>query len=205
MLLALRCGSTEAAVKAYYDERPAIVSLAREFSTLRLIPLAEDCDNCSSFYHIEFSQTLKAVGARLLELRVSDSNDNPCCDGGDQKRGDRLVILRLPEGEQVLVVNEMTEEISHDDSVEDGDSDAVCNAKIDYSRDAGGNVESIRTEIRCTENKKPEPGIKRQGFRWNAGARRFDELKESSRSGRPCAPRAANRRNFESLQWGPPC
>jgi hypothetical protein len=178
-VLALRCASTTPNMETYYDERPAIVSLGPQSVTLSLVPLAKDCTNCSDFYHLEFSQTFTAVGARLLELRVSHANDSPCCDGGDQESGEQLVILRLPEGEQVLAVDQGTASYSHDD--EEGDSDLVCQAKIDYSRDAAGNVESIRTETRCTVNKEPTPDVKTRTFRWNAAARRFDELKESPR------------------------
>jgi hypothetical protein len=178
-VLALRCGSTAPNVEAYYDERTAIVAVGPQSATLGLLPLAKDCDNCSDFYHLEFSQTFAAVGARLLELRVSYGNRSPCCDGGDMESGEQRLILRLPEGEQVATVDAGMESDSHDD--EDGDSDMVCEAKIDYSRDAAGNVESIRSETRCTVNKEPVPDVKTRSFRWNAAARRFDELKQSPR------------------------
>ncbi|HYL10190.1 MAG TPA: hypothetical protein VEU31_05580 [Candidatus Acidoferrales bacterium] len=178
-VLALRCGSAAPNVEAYYDERPAIVALGPQSATLALIPLAKDCINCSDLYHLEFSQTFTAVGARLLELRVSYANESPCCDGGDQQSGEQRLILRLPEGEQVLTVDQGTASYSHDD--EDGDSDLVCEAKIDYSRVPAGNVESIRSETRCTVNKEPIPDVKTRSFRWNAAARRFDELKTSPR------------------------
>jgi hypothetical protein len=180
VVLALRCGSTAPEVQAYYDERPAILSLTQGSGSLGLVPLAADCLNCAMFYHLEFSQTFSVVEMRLAELRVSYVNDSPCCDGGDQKSGEQLVILGLPDGKTVRAVEQSTEELSHDDSVEDGDSDTACRAKIDYSRDRAGNVESIRTETRCTENKKPVPEVWRRSFRWNAGARRFDEVKESA-------------------------
>lgn len=94
--------------------------------------------------------------------------------------GDRLLVLTLPEGTQALALDLETEELSHDDSVENGDTDTVCKAKIDYSRDATGNVQAIRTETRCSENKKPLPAVRRRSFRWNAAALRFDELKPTT-------------------------
>jgi hypothetical protein len=174
-LLALRCGSSAPNAESYYDERPALVSFGSGWATLRFIPLAKECANCSPFYHIEFSQMLTVKGALLMELRVSDSNtDNPCCDGADQDSRDRLVILEVPDGQQVLALDEMTEAISGDDSDDSGDGHLLCHANVDYARDLAGNVESIRSEMRCAEDDKPLE-VKERTFRWNAATRRFDE------------------------------
>jgi hypothetical protein len=175
-LLALRCGSSAPNAESYYDERPALVSLSSDSATLRFIPLAKECVNCAPFYHIEFSQILTVKGALLMELRVNDSNsDNPCCDGVDQDSRDRLVVLEVPGGQQVLALDEMIDDISGDDSDDNDDGHLLCHAKVDYTRDLAGNVESIRSEMRCAEDNKPQPEVKERTFRWNAGARRFDE------------------------------
>jgi hypothetical protein len=176
-VLAFRCASAFPGVETYYDERPATVSLTPEAATLNLIPLDKKCDNCSDLYHLELSQAFTAVGSRLAELRVYYSNDNLCCGGEDEKSVNRMMILDLSRGKEVLGVDERTEQSSHDDSDDGGDSETVCETKISYLRDEAGNVESIATETRCTENKKPLPEVKRQRFRWNAEAHRYDEVK----------------------------
>jgi hypothetical protein len=70
-VLALRCGSSHAEMKEWYDERPAVVVLTRESASLRLVPLEKECNDCERFYHVEFSKTYTAVGTRLVELKVT--------------------------------------------------------------------------------------------------------------------------------------
>lgn len=174
-LLALRCGSSAPGLDEYYDERPALVSLSDNPSTIRFIPLAEECGTCRDFFHhVEYSQIVTVRGGLLVELRVADTH-NPCCDGGDEENKDRRVLLAVPDAQQVLSLDERVEDTSYDDSDDNGDSDQVCNSKIDYTRDVGGNVESIRSEMRCTNNNEPLPDVKVRTFRWNAIARSFEE------------------------------
>lgn len=176
-VLALRCASTAQGQEDYYDERPAIVSLTPETATLKLIPLAATGYGDPTLYRMNFSQAFTALGAQLVELQVYHSTDNLCCGGVDEERGSRRVILDLSDGKQALSVDERTEVDSYDDSAEDADTHTICESKIGYLRGTAGNVVSIVTESRCTQNKEPLPEVKRQGFRWNAEARRFDEVK----------------------------
>lgn len=175
-LLALRCRSSEPAAMEFYDERPALVSLAGGSATLRFIPLAEECDTCREFFHhVEFSQIVTVRGGILLELRVNDTH-NPCCDGGSEENIERLVLLGVPDGRQALSLDETLKDFSSDDSDEDGgDTNYVCRSKIDYSRDIAGNVESIRSNTRCTNNDVAVPDGKDRTYRWNGSTRRFDE------------------------------
>lgn len=80
---------------------------------------------------------------------------------------------------RALSVDERTEVDSSDDSAEDADTHTICESKISYLRGTAGNVVNIVTESRCTQNKEPLPEVKRQSFRWNAEARRFDELQRT--------------------------
>lgn len=174
-LLALRCGSTLPDFERVYDERLAAVSFAGDGATLRFLPMAEDCINCADFLHFEFSQSLTAAGASLLELEVYESsNDSPCCGGGEQQSETQLVLFALPEWKQVLFLDKMSEDNFDDDSAEDGGSNLVCRAKSTYLRGPAGNVMRIQNRIQCSENGKPRPEIKRE-FRWNASTRAFDE------------------------------
>jgi hypothetical protein len=175
-VLALRCGSSHANMQEYYDERPVVVVLTRESASLRLIPLEKKCNDCERFYHVEFSRTYAAVGARLVELGVYYSDDNPCCDGTDHKDGNRLVIVSLPIGEQVLSTVVRTEWNSVDGEAET-DTVGLCEAKIDYERDSANNLKRIGTETHCKVDNVPQPEITRQSFRWNAEAHTFEDVK----------------------------
>ena len=176
-VLALRCASTAQGQEDYYDERPAIVSFTPETASLKLIPLAPQENGDPTLYRLNFSQAFAAVGAQLVVLQVYHSTDNLCCGGVDEESGSRRVILDLSDGKQALSLDEMTEVDSYDDSAEDGDTHTICESKIGYLRGTAGNVVSIVSESRCTQNKEPLPEVKRQSFRWNAEARRFDEVK----------------------------
>ena len=179
-VLALRCGSSLASMKDWYDERPAVVELTRESGSLRVVPVEKDCNGCERFYHVDFPKSYAAAGTRLVEVQAYYSDDNPCCDGTDHKEGNRLVVVSLPAGEQVLSLVQFSDENSVDDEAET-DTEWVCEAKIDYDGNAPGNVEMIRAETHCTVDKKPEPEVKKQSFRWNPLARRFEEEKAFSR------------------------
>jgi len=175
-VLALRCSSSHANMKEWYDERPAVVVLTRESASLRLVPLEKECNDCERFYHVEFSKTYTAVGARLIELQVYYSDDNPCCDGTDHKEGNRLVVASLPMGEQVLSTVVYTDENSVDDEA-GTDTVWVCEAKIAHDNDSADHLKMIRTETHCKVDDVPQPEVKNQSFRWNPEAHTFEEVK----------------------------
>jgi len=175
-VLALRCSSSHANMKEYYDERPAVVVLSPESASLRLVPLEKECNGCERFYHVEFSKTYTAVAARLVELQVYYSDDNPCCDGTDHSGGNRLVVVSLSTGEQVLSTVVRTEANSVDGEAET-DTVWICEGKVAYDNDSGNDLKMIRTETHCTVDNEPQPEVKRQSFRWNAEAHTFEEVK----------------------------
>ncbi|MGA8234743.1 MAG: hypothetical protein WB795_24925 [Candidatus Acidiferrales bacterium] len=148
-----------------------------ETATLKLVPLAPQENGDTTFYRLNFSEAFTALGAQLVKLQVYHSTDNLCCGAADEESGGRRVILDLPDGKQALSVDERTEVDSYDDSAVDADTHIICESKINYLRGTAGNLESIATESRCTQNKQPLPEVKRQIFRWNAEAHRFDEVK----------------------------
>ncbi|MFZ0760484.1 MAG: hypothetical protein WAM69_11080 [Candidatus Sulfotelmatobacter sp.] len=163
-------------MKEWYDERPAVVVLTRESAFLRLVPLEKECNDCERFYHVEFSKTYTAVGARLIEIQVYYSDDHPCCDGTDHKDGNRLVVVSLPTGEQVLSIVVRTDWNSVDGEAET-DTAALCEAKIAYDNDSADRLNMIRTETHCKVDDVPQPEVKKQSFRWNAEAHTFEEMK----------------------------
>jgi hypothetical protein len=128
-VLALRCGSSHADMKEWYDVRPAVVVLTPDLAFLRLVPPEKECNACERFYHVGFSKTYTAVGARLVELEVYYSDENPCCGGTDHKDGNRLAVVSLPMGEQVLSIVVSTEENSVDDEAET-DTVWICDSKV---------------------------------------------------------------------------
>lgn len=176
-ILALRCGSSHPSMKEWYDERPAVVVLTRESAYLRLVPLEKECNDCERFYHVEFSKSHTAVGTRLVELRIYYSDDNPCCDGTDHKEGNRLVVVSLPTGEQVLSTVVYTDENSVDDEA-GTDTVWICDAKIGYDNDSADNLKMIRTETHCKVNDAPQQEVKKQAFRWSSEAHTFEEVKQ---------------------------
>lgn len=161
----------------YFDERPAVVSLTPETATLTLVPVLPQQDGESVLFRLEFSQAFTAVGAQLVELRVYHSSDNPCCGGGDEETGNRLLTLDLATGKPALDLDENRDHDSHDDENEDGDIEHVCNTKLGYQRDAAGNVTAISVETHCKDNGKPLPEVTPQLFRWNPDSRQFIQAK----------------------------
>jgi hypothetical protein len=181
MILALRCSSS--AVDNAYDERPAIVSLSPGSATLTLVPLADDCSNCSELYGVEFSQTFPAEGAKLVELSITYSSENPCCGGPDSKDGNRRMILAFPlaqpasESKLALTLDELADWFSGDATDANGGTNGVCRTQFSYPRDPAGNVNAISADTHCTENGKPTPDGKKSTYRWNPQGLRFEESK----------------------------
>lgn len=169
-----RCGSTYPEyAKTYYDERLGVLTLEPGSASLGLVPVGEDCDNCSHLYHVQFSQALPLAGGHLFELVVSNSSDNPCCDGPSQWREERLLYLLLPEGQPALTFDRVSEHYYHDD--EEGDSETICRGEARFARDPAGRLTEIVAETRCHENDKPKPPATRR-YLWNPASRQFDEI-----------------------------
>src|SRR3990172_4749819 len=147
LLVAFRCGSSYADYASYYDERLGIVSLEPSSARLRLIPVAEDCDNCSDLYHLEFSGEFAVPPGTLAVLAMTFSSDNPCCDGPSQWRTEQLVYILLPEGKVALTLDRVTERYDHDDV--DGDTEEICRSVITPRRGPAGQLAGLVAEIRC--------------------------------------------------------
>lgn len=173
LLLAYRCGSSYPGYADYYDERLAVLTLEPGGGRLRLLPVAEDCSNCSDLYHLEFSQTFPLARGGLVELVATNSSDNPCCDGPTAWNVERRLFLLLPEEELILSLEREREEYYHDDV--DGDLEVTCASQIDYHREPTGRLSEVTAETECRENGQPAAG---QSLRycWSADARRFEAV-----------------------------
>jgi len=172
LLVAFRCGSSYADYASYYDERLGIVSLEPSSARLRLIPVAEDCDNCSDLYHLEFSDELAVPGGTLAVLALTFSSDNPCCDGPSQWRTEQLIYVLLPEGRVALALDRVTESYDHDD--EAGDTEEVCRSGITPRRNPAGQLAGLVAEIRCEATAQPVT-VQVRRFAWQPATRRFQE------------------------------
>jgi len=139
-ILAFRCTVHIPDVTAY-DERPAVLVSDKEGAVLRFVSLAEECNNCSELYHVEYTQQFAAAAGYLAELKVEHSTDNPCCDGGDSHGGSDLLLLALPQGAKALAFEKDTDDYNHDD--EAGDTQTVCRSEISYERDRQGRLQAI--------------------------------------------------------------
>ncbi len=171
-LLAYRCDSQAAGYADFYDERLAALDLAPNGGDLRLIPMAEDCANCSELYHLDFSQGFSVENGKLVELRLVSSTDNPCCDSSSRELVEQLVFILLPEARAVLQFDRSRERYDHDDQA--GDTERMCRAEIRYAHDPSGRLLSTVAESSCRENGKKLPS-KTESYRWDSISRRFQK------------------------------
>jgi len=171
LIVAFRCSSSNSNNDGYYDERPAVLTLEQSAARLRLIPLAEPCDNCADLYHVEFSQQFSVSGGTLIELASSSSNDSPAVGVVDSCAVGRLHYVLLPEGAPVLAIISRNNSVSHDDV--EGDATFHCEAKLDYRRDSSGRLTEIVPDRACPAgitDKAPQAFR----YRWNPSRRTFD-------------------------------
>ena len=169
-VLAFRCTVYVPDVTAI-DERPAVLLLHKGTSVLKLLPLAEECSNCSDLYRVGYTQRFAATPGYLAELSVEHSTDNPCCDGGDSSSGTKLLLVAVPESVTVLALEKDTDDYSHDD--ESGDGETVCKSDIFYEWDGTGRLQAVNAQTRCSEKGKLMPPAKTSRFEWNAEEKRF--------------------------------
>lgn len=169
-ILAFRCSVHIPDVTAI-DERPGVLVSNKGAIVLKLLPLADDCTNCSDLYRIAYTQRFAAAGGYLAELNVEHSTDNPCCDGGDSNGGTKLLLVGVPEGATVLAFDKETDDYNHDD--EDGDTQTTCKSEILYEWDGMGRLLAVNAQTRCSENGKFTPPARASRFEWNAGEKRF--------------------------------
>ncbi|MGH9804391.1 MAG: hypothetical protein ACRD4D_04400 [Candidatus Acidiferrales bacterium] len=175
-LIAYRCGSTHPDYADYYDERLGLLVFESSGARLRLIPLADDCDNCSDLYHLDYSDSFPLPEGELVAVTVTDSSDNPCCDGPSAWRRESLLYLVLPAGDIALQFDRAQENYDHDD--EAGDTEEICNSEITYRRAPEGELIEIAAATTCRVNGDPQPGATLQ-YRWNAAKMRFELLPET--------------------------
>jgi hypothetical protein len=99
----------------------------------------------------------------------------PALAAMDHKDGNRLVVVSLQFGEQVLSTV-MRTDWSVDGEAET-DTPGLREAKIAYDNHSATHLKMIHTETHCTADNVPQPEVKRQSFRWNAEAHTFEEAK----------------------------
>lgn len=173
ILVAYRCGSSYPDYADYYDERLGVVTLEPAAASLRLVPLGDDCDNCSDLYRLRLEQIFPTSQGSLAVIAATNTSDNPCCDGPSQWNEERLHFVFLPEGGVTLTVTRVSEHYFHDD--ESGDTAEICRADVSYVRDAAGRLSEIAALTRCQTDDKPQP-VKSQRYRWSGSTQRFDEV-----------------------------
>lgn len=171
VLLALRC-TVHVPDVTFYDERLAVL-LSGKRNVLKLVALDKDCPNCSDVYHLKFAERFEAADGYFAELGVEHTTDNPCCDGGDTDRGDRLLLISVPSGAKVLDFDKEAYHYSHDD--EDGDTETKCSAALAYERDATMRLKAVMATTTCTENGKFKPPVTTSRYLWDERSGRFQE------------------------------
>jgi hypothetical protein len=173
VLLSYRCGSSHSGYSEYYDERLAILNLRPTAAYLRLIPLAEDCERCADLYHIELSRSFPFEKGRLVELRVTNSSDNPCCDGPETWGEERLLYLALPDSQPVLWLKTGGQRRSHDDL--EGDSEETCRSDLSYEVNDSGYLREITSKMTCRIDGDAAL-TQTQRYRWRPELRRFEQV-----------------------------
>jgi hypothetical protein len=174
-LLAFRCTAHVPDV-TYSDERRAIL-LNGQKTTLKLLALDKDCDNCSDLYHFEFVQRFNTENGYFAELRLEHTTENPCCDGGDTDKGARFLLVTIPLEAVALSFDKETYFYNHDD--QDGDTETECKSVVTYDREAG-NLLGVNTQTSCTENGKPKPPVMVTRYRWDRTKERFESSAAAS-------------------------
>jgi hypothetical protein len=171
LVLSFRCWSSPPSANVvYYDERLAVLSMEGGESRLRLIPVGEDCRDCSEFQHLSFGQVFPLQRGELVELRVETSL-NPIPEGTIDLKMRHLLYLLLPES-QVLLSIERSRDVSDSDA--EGSSEYICRSDLTYERDRAGALLGINTTLNCLSDGKAVAGTKRT-YRWNRATRRLDE------------------------------
>ena len=174
-LLAFRCGSSLSDYAQAYDERLALLAFEPGAARLQLIPLAEDCDNCSDLFHLEFSRSFPLPEGELAELVVASSSDNPCCDGPSAWRQEELLYFVLPGGDVALKVERSREDYQHDD--ENGDWEEICGSTVIDTTVDGRLVElTLHTVCRINGEKSSQEA---RSYRWNGATARFEALPQA--------------------------
>jgi hypothetical protein len=174
-VLAFRC-TVHVPEVTYYDERPAVLLPRKQEAVLKLLPVADDCTDCTDLYHLQFSQRFEAETGYLAELDVWHSTENPCCDGLQSQSGTLLFMIAVPEGAGVLALDRETNDHSQGDEV----SDSVCKSVVSYERDTAGRLQGVSARIRCTEDGKKVPDQTRR-FHWKPVKKRFEEDQSASK------------------------
>lgn len=173
LLFSYRCFSTHPEYSAHYDERLAVLRVNGGAAYVQLIPVAKDCKNCSDLYHIRYSKSFPLEGAQLVELKVTNSSDNPCCDGPSRWKEERLLYILLPEAVAIFSLARSRERHDHDDV--EGDREEVCRAEISYDLDDRDNLRGITSQMTCRIDGDAAL-TQAQHYRWLLEARRFEQV-----------------------------
>jgi len=185
--LAFRCASPRPDLSQYFDERLAVLRLGP--ARLEFLPLGQDLENDSTLYHLEFAELLTLQGGEAHAFRVASSNDNPCCGGPESTSEERLVVfIDTPQGvSEALSVVTRRNDYSHSDD-EEGDSEAVYKAEVNFERDSQGGVngataafhEEVRQITWQAGVSQPQLKSQRSGtlrYRWDPASFHFEEVK----------------------------
>jgi hypothetical protein len=175
-LLALRCTAHVPEI-TYFDERLAVLLNGKK-TVLKLLALDRDCTDCSTLYHLQFTQRFDSDSGYLAELNIDHTTENPCCDGGYTETGSGLLLIAVPSGVSALALDKDT----HSDvpGEESSDSHSDCKSVITYERDGMSKLRAVVSSTTCTENGKVQPSITTSRYDWDRSKRRFEKTPNTS-------------------------
>ena len=181
--LALRCFSALPGSENFYDERLAYLHQSAGKLVLRIFSHGMDAQNDSALSKIEPVAGAHFPGVVAAGFKIAESNENPCCDGGDIYSQKRTIYTALaPSGAYLAaaLLNARTDHV-HDDV--DGDVEVRLAARWRATRNRAGEITEFVGQYMTTEEHEKMPGKKtsKSGqmlHRWNARSRRFETVKK---------------------------
>lgn len=186
--LAVRCGSREQTedMARYRDERLAL--LRADSGSLELLPLDSEAEQFEGVYTLAFVRRVALENSAGWAFRVT-VEDNPCCDGPESRREERLMILAgSPRG----VVESLRLVTARDDSShsDDPDIDTETLYHADWQFEPGGREPTaflvVHFQERVVEttwesgHAQPVVASQRSGtrrYRWNSKTFKYAEVR----------------------------
>jgi hypothetical protein len=179
--LVCRCFSTLPGSEKSYDERLAYLHESAGKLVLRLFAHGKAAHGDSTLSRIDPAAGAHFPGLVAAGFKIAESNENPCCDGGDRYWQEKAVYTALaPSGAYIAaaLLNSRTDRV-HDDI--DGDVEVRLVAQWRATRNRQGETTEFVGQYRTTEEAEKAPTKKtvKSGQmlqRWNARSRRFDTV-----------------------------
>jgi len=144
--------------------------------SLSMIADGNDHEDGSTLSHIEMDQAVRFPGGPGIGMMFHVSNDSPRAGGPSLFKEDRLMYYLFQDHDlkPVVFVSKRHEAIDHDAAT--GDVTTIYEARIDYEKDAEGNITRVISKYSIRQSGKlvGEGTLK---YQWNAEKAEFVEVR----------------------------